>query len=450
METPPPKTAQKISQEDQNQPLERHLMPRPIMAHIAAASAYYTSSLSGFLLSSNGSQIWNPVLADQAEELLKKMMEIHPLSPKEENLKPERPHQNDPQRAADLTYWLPEVDRATRRCLSAMLDGIERYRLHPYQRDIDDPAIVWREGSTKLRDYSRLTGGKGLGIPILLVPSLINRAYILDLKAEASFARSLSKAGHAVYLLDWDAPDTIEYSYTLNDYIARLRRAIRACTEETGTPVALVGYCMGGLLALAAALGIEERVDALVLLATPWDFHTERSAHSRALGAVTPILTQSIARGNVLSADLLQTLFLGLDPMLGIKKFSAFSDLNEDDPAAEAFVALEDWLNDGVPLVNRVAQECLAGWYGRNDPYLGRWYVDGLPVIPAAWRKPVLNVIPSADRIVPPSSARALADAFGHGRTLSVPAGHIGMMAARNASKTVWGPILDFLNDGMG
>ena len=339
------------------------------------------------------------------------------------------------------------MEGAARRTVSAMLDGIEHYRSHPYSRDVTDPEPFWTEGTTAVRDYRALTGKRGLGIPVVLVPSLVNRAYIMDLKAQASFARTLAAAGHPVFSVDWDAPGPLERGFDLGDYIARLRRAITACSEATGTPVAVLGYCMGGVLALAAARGLEERIDALVLLATPWDFHAERPEQARALGDLAGILAPSLALRGEMPADLLQTLFLGLDPMLSIRKFEAFAAMDPDGPGAEAFVALEDWLNDGVPLAHRVAQECLSGWYGRNDPANGAWRIDGLPVLPGDWRKPTLCVVPQADRIVPPASARALAEALPKGQTLPLPVGHIGMMVARSAPKVVWQPILRFLSD---
>ena len=88
-------------------------------------------------------------------------------------------------------------------------------------------------------------------------------------------------AAHGVhpYLLDWGWPGEVERSFSLTDYIAgRLERAIAAMPG----PVVLAGYCMGGLLALAAALRLPDKVSALALLATPWDFHAADPARRRA------------------------------------------------------------------------------------------------------------------------------------------------------------------------
>src|SRR6185503_16584131 len=101
------------------------------------------------------------------------------------------------------------------------------------------------------------------------------------------------------------------------------------------------------------------------------------------------------------------------------------------DPASQRardFVALEDWLNDGVPLAGPVAAECLEGWYGENRPGRGAWTLDGVRVDPAALAVPALAVIPEQDRIVPPASATALSRALPRVDTLTPSLGHIGMM----------------------
>jgi poly(3-hydroxyalkanoate) synthetase len=102
------------------------------------------------------------------------------------------------------------------------------------------------------------------------------------------------------------------------------------------------------------------------------------------------------------------------------------------------FVAIEDWLNDGVPLPAAVARETLGGWYGANMPAMGGWRIVGLPVTPSRLRLPCFIAAPARDRIVPPESARALAGAI-DGAELHLPAaGHVGMVAGSGAKSTLW------------
>jgi len=148
---------------------------------------------------------------------------------------------------------------------------LERYRHHPYRRDLVDPPIVWREGQTRILDYA--PNGE---IPLLVVPSLINRGYVLDLSAHRSFLRWLASQNVRPLLVDWGTPDATECGFSLTDYIAgRLERALDAVVGATNRPVPVLGYCMGGLLATSLAVRRPNQVAGLILMATPWDFHAD-------------------------------------------------------------------------------------------------------------------------------------------------------------------------------
>jgi poly(3-hydroxyalkanoate) synthetase len=254
--------------------------------------------------------------------------------------------------------------------------------------------------------------------------------------------RFLAGAGLRVLLLDWGWPEEAERRFTLTDYIAgRLERALVA----VGEPVVLAGYCMGGLLTAAAAERRPDRVSALALLATPWDFHAPEPERARALARLLPLLEPAIALGSALPIDALQLLFAMLEPFGVASKYRAFAKLDQASPRAELFVALEDWLNDGVPLAAPVARECLGGWYGENAPMRGEWRVAGLPVDPSKLALPTYVAVPARDRIVPPESALPLA-ALIPGAVLHQPAaGHIGMAAGSSAEAALWRPLLQWV-----
>jgi poly(3-hydroxyalkanoate) synthetase len=323
----------------------------------------------------------------------------------------------------------------------ALLTGIAAYRRHPWQRHLPEPPVIWQEGATRLLDYG------GTGLTLLFVPSLINRGYILDLDEDASLLRFFAAAGFRPLLLDWGWPGERERRFTLTDYIAgRLDRALTfVCNAPRSAGVVLAGYCMGGLLTLAAALRHAERLKGLALLATPWDFHAADPAGAAQLARLLPQFEPALAFQESLPIDALQTLFALIDPFGVAEKYRAFARLAPDSPAARRFVALEDWLNDGVPLAAPVARECLAGWYGANTPARGAWLVAGLPVVPEALSLPSFIAAPSRDRLVPPASAQPLATMI-PGARLHIPkAGHIGMVAGRNAATALWQPLRDWL-----
>ena len=333
------------------------------------------------------------------------------------------------------------VDAELRSRADAFLSGLERYRRHPYRRALADPPVLWRDGSSRLLDYGPVGGA-----PVLVVPSLVNRAYILDLAADKSLLRYLASAGLRPLLVDWGRPDATERRFGLTDYIAgRLEAAAEAASTAAATPIAVVGYCMGGLLALALAQRRPRLVSSLALLATPWDFHAERPGQSRFLGELADALTRGLTPLGEVPVDVLQMLFAALDPLLALRKFTRFAALAEGSAEERDFVAIEDWLNDGVPLALPVARECLGGWYGENTPARGRWRVASQAVSPVAVAMPSLVVVPAQDRIVPPATAVALADGLLGAKRLTPPLGHIGMIVGGEAPMAVWQPVAHWL-----
>jgi poly(3-hydroxyalkanoate) synthetase len=323
-----------------------------------------------------------------------------------------------------------------------LIEGITAYRRHPWRRRMQEPPAVWQEGGSRLLDY----GGQEGEPAVLFIPSLVNRAYVLDLAPGRSMMRWLAKCGVRPLLLDWGWPETRERRFTLTDYVAgRLERALIAASALADGPVILAGYCMGGTLAVAAAARRPDLIRALALLAAPWDFHAAGKDLPVQLAGWVPALEPALAVSQALPVDLIQAMFALLDPWGVADKYRAFARLDPASERAHLFVALEDWLNDGVPLAAPVARECLTGWYGANAPARGDWQIAGLPIDPAALRVPVLVVAPLRDRIVPPESARPLSDLILGATLLTPQAGHIGMAAGPRAQTVLWQPLLEWL-----
>ena len=403
--------------------------PRPLPMHLMLGAGRGMLAMAGMTPmppSGEGWPSWSdawPISKDGRAELLR----IHQRLA-------EGGHAAEAFRAAVLRRLLRE-DRA-------LLAGIAAYRRHPYERDLPDPPATWTEGKTRLLDYARRDA---TGPAVVFVPSLVNRAQVLDLMEGRSLLRHLAGQGVRAMLLDWGWPGEAERGFTLTDYIAgRLERMLAA---QPGR-VVLVGYCMGGLLALAAALRRPDRVAALGLLATPWDFHATPGDAARAAGAAAllPGLEPMMQATGTLPVDVIQALFAGLDPWGIPQKFRAFARLDPASSRAALFVALEDWLNDGVPLAAPVAREALGGWYGANTPARLTWRIAGAVMDPAALAVPAFLAIPHRDRIVPPASARALAARLPPGAVLhEAAAGHIGMVAGTGAEAALWRPLLSWL-----
>ncbi len=326
------------------------------------------------------------------------------------------------------------------------LAGLEAYRRHPFRRRSPARPVVWHEGTTRLLDYGR----DARGPTVLVIPSLINRYYVLDLLPERSFLQHLESFGLRALVIDWQAPGSQERHFDLADYIAgRLEAAFAAAEQIADGPIGVVGYCMGGLLALALTLRRQRQVGCLALLATPWDFHAQ-SRQTRRLARAADCLARLCGPVGSVPVEAIQTVFFILDPFTAERKFIRFATLDPEGNDARSFVALEDWINDGVPLAIEVARSCARSWYRDNEPCRGLWRVAGRLVRPQALRRPSLVVVPGRDRIVPPGSAEPLGAALGTTTVLRPPLGHVGMMSAARAPDVLWTPIANWLRARLG
>lgn len=399
---------------------EQRLGPRPAPLHLATANLILLSSLAAWPSARHASPLWKPPLQEAFNHLAPALASVDP------------------------NEFAAALIRLCTSRLAAMTGGMQRYRRHAYARRLADPPPVWSEGSSVMRAYA------DAGIPVLLIPSLVNRAYVLDLAEGQSFARFLPGQGLRPFLLDWGDPGDAERRFDLADYIARAVRALDAVVAQTGQAPLVLGYCMGGNLALATALQAPERVAGLALLATPWDFHAGGPHHAALVQSLAPALVPPAAAGSdapppVLEVDVLQGFFWALDPLAALKKFTLFGTMAEDSDAAQRFVAMEDWLNDGVPLAGPVARDCLLGWYGENRPPRGAWQVQGRAVRPQDWPGPALVVLPERDKLVPREGALVLLEQLPQADRLDVPSGHIGMMVGPRAESGLWTPLAAWL-----
>jgi polyhydroxyalkanoate synthase len=401
---------------------DRRLAPRPLPAHLAAAAMLWQSSRAALPILKRVS----PPSSAAAARLRALAAEIQAFG-------------------CDKVATAVGDEIADR--AGSFLAGLEAYRRHPFRRQQVAPPVLWRRGTTQLLDYGRAAAGPA----VLVIPSLINRYYVLDILPERSFLRHLAAHGLRPIVLDWAAPGVEERGFALTQYIEkRLEPALDAALRIAGARVGVAGYCMGGLLALALALRRQDEVACLALLATPWDFHTERAALVRMLATSAETLVDFHRADSYLPVDLIQALFLALDPFTAVRKFTRFAALDPPSDEARSFVALEDWLNDGVPLAAAVARECARSWYRENRPGRGQWRVSGECVDPTLLRRPALVVVPGRDRIVPPASAEPLAAELGGAKVLRPALGHVGMMAAARAPALLWTPITQWLRAQFG
>lgn len=323
--------------------------------------------------------------------------------------------------------------------LQLVMQGIQALSDTPFEQPPRPDTLIWQDGASRVIDY-----GEGAGDSILLaVPSLINRYYIMDLLPKRSFLRSVLPHTARCMVVDWGYPGEEEAHFSTQDYIQRLQTIIQTLSERYDKPVVLAGYCMGGVLAVAASQLMQSYVQGLILLATPWDYHVEDMRRVTLCDSQLQGHLNAFLSGEIVPKDVIQAIFYYLHPEMVERKFIQAAQCKSlaNDPIA----AVEYWVNDGVAMPRRVWQECCHDWMHHNSLHEGKWHVGETPIEPENITLPSLLITGAKDSIVPPASSYALYQKLANATWVEPETGHIGLMTAANACQTTYSPVINWL-----
>ncbi|HEX8379420.1 MAG TPA: alpha/beta hydrolase [Allosphingosinicella sp.] len=317
-----------------------------------------------------------------------------------------------------------ETDGSAER-LERALAGLRLYQEAERPAPPEPPAAVAEVLGATVRDYG------GAGPPVLFVPSLINPPSILDLP-ERSLLRWLAGEGRVrPLLLDWGWDVEARSGLSVADHVEAVALPLIAALGEAP---ALVGYCLGGTMALAAAG--PSGAPAVAAIAAPWRFSGFPAEARAMLERLWAGAEPTSRRLGCLPMEVLQSAFWSLDPARTVAKFEAFAAMTPGSAEARAFVTLEDWANDGPPLPHAAARELFEDMFGRDSTGRGEWR----PADPGALPCPFLDIVSASDRIVPAASAT------GAGERLELAQGHVGMVVGGRAKAALWEPLAAWLS----
>jgi polyhydroxyalkanoate synthase len=310
--------------------------------------------------------------------------------------------------------------------------GLVRPPLAPTPRD-----LVWRRDTAQLWRYR--SERRRVTPPVVIVHSLVSRSYILDLMPQSSMVGFLVDEGFDVYVLDWRPPRPADSENTLETYVdGYIPDALAAACARSGTDDAtLVGYCLGGVLALLlAAAHPEAPVRNLITLTTPCDYAQMGFMSSMFLeGRLDP--EDVIDETGMVPADILDLGFRSLRPTEPVVQQLAVLQNAWNDAWLSGFVAMNRWARDQVPFPGAAFRQIVETLIRDNALAAGIVpYGDGEIRI-ADITCPYLNVFCRRDEIVPPKAAEPLADLVGSpdATELCLPSGHIGLVAGQQSAK---------------
>ncbi|WP_176482647.1 alpha/beta fold hydrolase [Sphingobium sp. D43FB] len=313
--------------------------------------------------------------------------------------------------------------------------GLRRYQEAQRPPAPPAPDCVAVAGSARLLRYGVENGR----VPVVFIPSLINPPQVLDLSESRSMLRHMCAAGHDAYLVDWGSPTHRDAAMGLDRHVTERLLPLLASLPR---PPILVGYCLGGTLAITAAM--LRKVTALVAIASPWAFDGFADADRQEINILWRNAKAMCERLGYVPMEVLQSGFWAMDPKRTIQKYAAFADMEEGSDAARAFLAVEDWANEGAPLTYAAARDLFDDLYAGNATGEGRWSVGGQLIDPKALPCPSLSIRSTTDRIVP----AAAAPDFAEQRSLAL--GHVGMVVGGRARALLWDPLSDWVSSHGG
>lgn len=310
--------------------------------------------------------------------------------------------------------------------------------------------VVHKENKWRLLRYRARRDGLAHKTPILLIPSLINRWYVLDLMPGKSFAEFLVSQGFDVYIIDWGTPTDEDRYLTFDDICDRyIGRAVRRCASLAGVEkIHILGYCLGGTLATIYAARRPEHVATLLPLATPVDFSDDGILATWVNNPSFDIDALVDATGLV-PWPLMQAAFHMLKPTLNLSKTTYLLDRAWDDAFLDGFFAIETWSNDNVSFPGECYRYYIKALYQQNALIQGQLSISGQRVQLKDITCPMLLIGFEHDHIVPMPSTAPLMDAVcSKDKTfLRLGGGHVGAVVSRKASRTLWPQITTWFGE---
>lgn len=285
--------------------------------------------------------------------------------------------------------------------------------------------------------------------PVVLIPPLMVRPYIFDLRPDHSMVRTLRKAGFDVYVVDFGVPDSDDEEVRLDDYVLDYVPAcIDAALEHSGQrELSIAGYCMGGIFGmLHIAAHHDSRIKNLVTIGSPVafdDMGIVTFASKAGAMVVDPLMD---VMGNVPS----ELIEIGFKLLGGPKMLTRYVDLVTnlwDYEYLRGFDSINAWGSDFIPYPREAFKQMVKDLAAGDKMRKGELSFGDKRVDLSSITCPVLAFAGKSDDIATLTATRAILEHVGSKdlEFREVPGGHIGVVAGSKAPEAVWGPIADWL-----
>lgn len=311
--------------------------------------------------------------------------------------------------------------------------------------------VIWTKNKAKLYRYAPALPKK-YPVPILLVYALINKPYVMDLTPGNSLIEYLVNQGFDVYLLDWGTPGDEDTDLTFEDYVLdyiprAVKKVLKAANAKEFT---LLGYCMGGTMSGMYASLFPEKLKNLVLLTSPFDFTPENMG---LYGLWTNpeyfdayLIADSFGNVPEEMVDLGNKLTNPVTNFVG-SYISMWDRILNDKPMG-TWLAMNKWVNDGVPFAGAAFGQWIRDFYQQNKLVKGEISLRGRRVDLSRITCPVLSVAGTKDHIctVPMAEGIITGVSSSDKEFFLLEAGHVGLVTSGEAKKQLWPKLRSWLD----
>lgn len=301
-----------------------------------------------------------------------------------------------------------------------------------YPRGVTPNEEVYQAGRIRLLKFPARNPSSHL--PLVIVPSLINRWYILDLTPDTSFISYFSE-NRDCYLIDWGYAGCESAHLELSHYYHQsIRRAVRQVRRATGLgQVDMLGYCIGGTMAYMFSCLEPDMIRKLVLLTSPLDF-----AEAGVLGMYAKDFPADdfIDAMDYMPGWLLASSFNFIQPMGIVQKAEKFYQKYDSENFRELYIAMERWIADPVNFPARSYHDLLTRLYKNNELFGGKLVTaEGRPVDPSCRKAECMMVNAEHDHIAPAATTRFPDADRAPRKIMNYSTGHIGITVGKYGIK---------------
>jgi len=318
------------------------------------------------------------------------------------------------------------------------------------------PKAIIDEGPQRtVNRYLRRGWQPSHSTPILLVPPLAAPAWCFDLRRGCSLAEHLLGRGYPTYVVDYGPISFSDRDLGLEHWVDDvIPNAIDAVIADSGRrEIQLVGWCLGGIMALLATAAHDLPVRSVAMVASPFDFARVRMA--------APIRRLSQLTGGALTTTLYRMLGGAPATLVSLGFRATALDRFVTKPVVLAqhmhdrewlahSQAVDEYMASMLAYPGRTFGQLYHQFFRVNELAGGTLELGDHNIELAHVDVPVLAVGGTSDVLAPIDAVEHVGSLLPNSpdvRLETAPGGHLGVLTGRSAVRSTWIFVDEFLAD---